>query len=518
MEIKKKYIHMNHEKGQVMNQITLDDDYNLPDYKPDIVKVMKNRGEVKFENIRVNDGHIYVKGTLQFEILYRSDLQDRKLDVLSGSIPFEETISMDGIDELDPVHVRGEIEDLSIHIINSRKLGLRALVMLKAEVRDVKEEQLVTDIITEEAVEMKKQVRRILQLVTCKKDNLRFKQEIPLPQSKTNVDRILWKSVQLHGVETRVKDGSIQISGEVLLFLLYYAQGDESRLEWMEEAVPLNGMVSVEDGSENQLYQIRVTPVNVELEVKADYDGEDRNISLDMTLELDICIWNEEDMELLSDVYSLSREVVPSYEESSLTRLLAKNYAKCKINDRMQLDKNQENILQICSCEGDVFIDRTEPQTQGLKVEGGLNVEIMYITTDDAMPIGTYQGTLAFEQFIEVPEASDNMSYDLQTGLEQLSAVLLDNTQIEVKAAANLNLMAFENQTIAKITDIEVREKDLEELQKQPGIIGYIVKEEDDLWTIAKSNHTTVLQLVETNELANEEIGRGDKLLIVKTV
>lgn len=518
MEIKKKYIHMNHEKGQVMNQITLDDDYNLPDYKPDIVKVMKSRGEMKFENVRVNDGHIYVKGTLQFEILYRSDLQDKKLDVLSGSIPFEETISMDGVDELDPVSVKGTIEDLSIHIINSRKLGLRALVMLGASVRDVKEEQIVTDIVTEDAVEMKKQTRKILQLVTCKKDNLRFKQEITLPQSKSNVDRILWKSVQLRGVETRIKDDSIHISGEVLLFLLYYSQGDESRLEWLEEVVPLNGMAACEDGCENQLYQIHVIPANVELEVKPDYDGEDRTISLDMTLELDICIWNEEDIEMLSDVYSLSRDVVPSYEAAGLTGLLAKNYAKCRVNDRLQLDKNQENILQICSCEGEVFIDRTEQQEQGLKVEGGLNVEIMYVTTDDTMPIGTYSGVLGFEQLIEIPEASANMSYDLQAGLEQLSAVLLDNTQVEVKAIANLNLMAFENQEIAKITDIEVQEKDMEELQKLPGIIGYIVKQGDDLWSIAKENHTTMLQLIETNELASEEISRGDKLLIVKTV
>ena len=30
---------------------------------------------------------------------------------------------------------------------------------------------------------------------------------------------------------------------------------------------------------------------SVEVEVRPDYDGEDRKISLDMTLELDICIW-----------------------------------------------------------------------------------------------------------------------------------------------------------------------------------------------------------------------------------
>ena len=31
MELKKKYIHMSHEKGRAMSQVTLDDDYNVPE-------------------------------------------------------------------------------------------------------------------------------------------------------------------------------------------------------------------------------------------------------------------------------------------------------------------------------------------------------------------------------------------------------------------------------------------------------------------------------------------------------
>lgn len=501
-----------------MSQITLDDDYNLPDYKPDIVKVMKDKGEVKFENIKVNEGHIYVNGTLSFQILYRSDQEDRKLDILTGSIPFEETISMDGIMELDPVSISAEIEDLSIHIINSRKLGIRALVMLTAVAREVKEEQIVTDIETEEEVEMQKNFRNMLQLITCKKDNFRWKHELELPQSKPNIERIIWKSIQLRGVESRIKDGSIELSGEVLVFLLYYSQGEESRLEWLEESMPLSGMVSCDGCSENQLCQVHVSPLNVELEIKPDYDGEDRKISLDMTLELDICIWDEENVEILEDAYSLHKEIIPACENLTLTQLLAKNYAKCKVTDRLELDKNQENILQICSCEGEVFVDRTTVEEQGILVEGSLNISVLYITTDDTMPIGTYQGTLGFEQLIEVPGERQNMTFDLQAGLEQLSAILLDNTRMEVKAVINLNLIAFDNQELVKINDIKIEEQNLEELQKQPGIIGYIVKQGDTLWKIAKANHTTMLQLIETNELASEEIARGDKLLIVKTV
>ena len=47
MEIKKQNIHMNYEKASAMSQITLDDDYNLPDYRPDIVKVLKEKGEIR---------------------------------------------------------------------------------------------------------------------------------------------------------------------------------------------------------------------------------------------------------------------------------------------------------------------------------------------------------------------------------------------------------------------------------------------------------------------------------------
>ena len=32
--------------ASAQSQITLDDDYNVPDYRPDIVKVLKEKGEL----------------------------------------------------------------------------------------------------------------------------------------------------------------------------------------------------------------------------------------------------------------------------------------------------------------------------------------------------------------------------------------------------------------------------------------------------------------------------------------
>jgi LysM repeat protein len=51
-----------------------------------------------------------------------------------------------------------------------------------------------------------------------------------------------------------------------------------------------------------------------------------------------------------------------------------------------------------------------------------------------------------------------------------------------------------------------------------PGIIGYVVKPEDSLWTIAKKYYTTVDTIMSINDLEDDKIKAGDKLIIMKKV
>ena len=87
-----------------------------------------------------------------------------------------------------------------------------------------------------------------------------------------------------------------------------------------------------------------------------------------------------------------------------------------------------------------------------------------------------------------------------------------------MKAVLGLNCIVFEQQKVHKIKEVEQAPLNLEELQESPGIIGYIAKEGDKLWNIAKENYTTISEIVTTNQLPSEQIKGGDKILIIKTV
>lgn len=518
MELGKVKIHRKQEIGSAISQVTLDDDYNVPDYRPDIVKVLKEKGELRFDEVKAGSGAVWVKGVLSFRVLYRSEQSNGKISSLKGEIPFQEKVNLDGVKEHDKVLATGETEDITIGVINSRKLNVRAVVVLYVTAEEEIDEELTAKLEEDGEYEQKIVKREGLTLLAANRDICRQKSEVVLPSSKPNVREILWRSVELRNIENRVQDGMVQIVGEVLLAVLYSEEEETERLQWYETTVPLACETECGVQDENIICKVKATPISTELEVKPDYDGEERILVLELALNVDMRVWREEQLELLEDIYSLKKKLLPVCKERVLERLLVKNYAKCRIAEQIELPESQERILQICACEGKVSLERKEPVENGVQAEGTIVVELLYITTDDNMPVGTVREIYPFSQVIEIPEMEGPLHMELDCGIEQLQAVMLDQEHIEVKAVVHLDLLAILEQNIRNIEEVEEAALDMEELQNRPGLVGYIAKEGDELWEIAKENHTTIRDILETNGWKEKELSPGDTILIVKRV
>ncbi len=241
MELSKKYIHMNREKGKAATQITLDDDFNVPDTKPDLIRIILDKGEIRLDETTITQDHVWLKGVLKFSLLYRSDQEEGRINSMSGEIPFQESLAIDGANEYDTAKMRWEMEDLSIGIINSRKLSVKALVALEAEIDEIYDEEIITGAEREGGIQLLEQTLSAMELFLAKKDTWRFKEEILLPSNKPNIRQVLWKSVQLRSVEMRLMDSQLNIKGEALAFVLYEGEEEEEHLQWIETAFRLTG-------------------------------------------------------------------------------------------------------------------------------------------------------------------------------------------------------------------------------------------------------------------------------------
>lgn len=206
VELIRRNIHMDRVKTEAVMQFTAEEDVNVPDSKPDVNAINLERGEVILEEIRPTAGQVFVKGYLGYTILYHTLDGGSRLVVLEGRLPFSENMNVNGVTASDAVTVTGELQDLSIHMINSRKLSIQSLITLTASVEELYDEEAPVGVHGEERVEYHKVPMNVAQIVISKHDIFRWKKELDMPAGYPNISEILWNDVSLRDMQIRPSD------------------------------------------------------------------------------------------------------------------------------------------------------------------------------------------------------------------------------------------------------------------------------------------------------------------------
>ena len=522
MELIKKNLHMNRFKNRLVTQITLDDDFIVPDIRADIDGVITSEGEVVLESVRVSEGKVSVAGRLQFRILYICNSGDKRLHHMEGSLSFDENLLMDGLRDGDNVNIKWDIEDLNIGIINTRKISARAVVSLEAIAEDVYEINAAVALgdMDEDRADCLKRKVDISQIAVNKRDILRVREELNIPSNKGNIYNILWNTVRLKNTSTRVLDGKVAINGEISVMVLYEVEEEHAPVQWVDTVVPFSGMVEA-PCAEGMIPDIEMNISSVNVQPRADADGEQRLIELEAIIELGIKIYSEENFEYINDIYSTSCELRPMTEMVVYNTILIKNQSKSKVSDKLKLDQTNGNIMQLLGSDGSVKVDEVRINDSGsgadtITVEGIVAVNIMFISSDDMRPISVAREIIPFTYDIEAPGIKADAQVFIRPSLEQLTTVMVGNNEIEAKAVAVFDTLVLGTVREEVILDVEESPLDIEKIKAIPSMAGYFVKKGDTLWKIAKKYYTTVDSIRKVNELKSAEVREGDMLLVVK--
>ncbi len=518
MELIKKNVHMNKLKCRCNTQLTLDDDFNVPDVKPDIDRIVKEQGVITLSEVKSLAGKVSVRGELSFNLLYVCAGDGRPVHNIIGRLPFEELINVDDATPESNINVKWEIEDLSASLINSRKVSVRSIVGFRCMVEDVYDEETAIGIEATPDVQYLNKKMDITQLAINKKDTYRIKDEITLPSGKPNILDVNYYELELRNIDTRMGDNKINLKGDLILFMLYCAEDEEQPIQYYETELPFSGSVDCSGCNENMISDISMQILSKSLDVKADSDGETRVVDMEVVLDMDVKAYEEEVVDLLCDVYSTCKDIRPYFEEASFERIVMKNNSKARVADHMMVDSGAPRVLQICNASGNIKIDEMEIVGSGIQVDGVIYVQLLYITDDDSKPLGSVKGVIPFSQVVEVKNITDNCLYDVKPSIEQLSVIMMDSNDIEVKCAISLDTMVMERLGQMVIRDVTEEDLDSTILQEMPSMIGYIVKPGDTMWAIAKEYYTTVDSIMETNDMDSSVINVGDHLLLIKKV
>lgn len=514
MELIKSNIHMNKIVRKETTTFYVNRQCSVTEANPRLGDIIGQKESVSVDRVVVRNGQIYINGSVLTSLLYTSEDCEMAWGI-EEDIPFEETVRSTMIEDDCNADVQIMVMSSNVKIIDDRTYIYKVQLMVFITVEKLQDLETMCAQ-PEEGIMMKQTDLDLLSIIESKKETLRIHDRISLASNKQPIDRIVWKDVRIKSISTKVSEGIISVNGELCLFILYCPQ-ESNRQQWAEATIPFNGNVDAINGAEGMISYICTNLHNVSIEPVMNQDNIVRDLEIDAVLKLDIKLYQEEKVTVLEDVYKPGSNLVPVMEEQCYERLLVRNQARTPNSIKVKIPEEKGNVLQICNTSAQMKIENIFVSENGIKVMGKIRVCIMYIPSEDAMPICCQVKESDFEHKVDAEGITGDDKYYINWNIEQVNANMIGNNEIEVKSTIALETMVFKEENGAFISRIKEEPVDIEAMNKAPMLKGYVVQSGDTLWSLAKANFTTIERIMEINDLDSEHIRKGDKLLIAKS-
>lgn len=506
LELQKKQIHMSRSKNAAGAQITFDEDFNIPDAKPDVGSVLLKQADVVMEELRQLSEKVIVKGRLDFELLYAME-GSGQMKNLSGSLEFEESVGYPGLEPRDYVRCQTKVEDISIRVVNSRKLHISAVLGLELSAASGYLEEAARALSDAPDIAVLGKDMEVVSLQLQKKDTFRMEDDVVIVPGKPLAQSLLWKSLSLRNMEYQVQEDKMIIHAEAQLFVIYEAGQEQIPMQWMEKTITFSGELPLAGCTPEMIPSVEPVLIHKEVAIRPDEDGENRIFHVDAVVELDMKLYLEEKVHLLCDAYSTTRELDTAYKTAHLETLQMKNTAKCRITEKIPLH-SKDTMLQICHSEGNVSIDRAQIVPEGIRVEGAIYVMVLYLAANDERPMQAATGVIPLSHVIEAGGTQPGSCFTICPMLEQITTMIAPGGQGEVRAVVSLDTLVLSEHEISVLDQVKLSGEEINP-NDFPGMIGYIVQPGDTLWSIAKKYRMSVEQIRKVSELRES---KGDSV------
>lgn len=492
----------------------VEEDFNISDTKPDVGRICTQEGRVCIEDIRLSKEFVTIEGRLEVSVLYLSEENCRPV-AMSGSISFVEQAALPASEKELQCLVYPVVEDLQVSVINSRKLGIRSVLELKITVTEESREQLPVQVQGEEEGEYKRVEMNVLETALQKKDLLRIRKEIPISAGFPNIGKLLWNNVQVEEWNYKAMDGRIKCSGEIRLFVVYEAESENGEAKYYETTFPFEEITECRECTEDSFLLVTPLPGTKQLESRADEDGEERLLGLDMGLDLRLEIYGQQTENLLVDAYGVEKEVKVEQTECSLQRPVFSIVDTLRIDEKLPMQQPVSGKATLLHCEGEVISCDTSITDKGILVRGGYRVKAIF-SAEEMEGCFCVEGVVPYQTQLLKEELLETDDVRIRVQGERIQMFLVEGSEPEVKAHLSVHCLILRHCSLQLPKDIRVEDMDLGLWNELPTMLIYRVKEGDTLWDIGKKYYLSTKKIAEVNYMTGEEIAVGQKLLLVR--
>ena len=488
-----------------VNEQIVDVDITLPDYCPDIEKILKCTLIPKIYTRSISGGQLTVDGVSVVRILYCDSIK-HNVRTFSQTVPFTATFNLKSTPEQYVILCDTKCEYINCRALSPRKLVIHGAFSLSAKV--VSKEQNSFYSFDEDCDLMAKEKEiKVSDLCVLCQEQFSFTEDITV-SNKPAVESLLSYDVSVNITDLKSIHNKIMLNAELVLNAMYIYDLDNGNIEHFSYVFPISRVIDCENVTDETTNVPLLEVMSSDLHIRNDQMNDGSLLNLDVKLCFSELGFMEKSINVIEDVYSttymvekemgsLNVECEHSFE--SFTHILKTALKLESVDIGKVIDIHCDSLaLSPVISDGNLNLCGKLSLCMLLEDKDGNVSYIERIVEVDFKP----QHTRSFDR-VELKEVKVN----------SLSFRLSSDCTVDVRMEIKVSLLFCDVLSINSVVSVNALEDKL--IQKDDcSLILYFADKGEDVWDISKTYCTKQNLLMSENSLEDTVLSASQMLLI----
>ena len=481
---------------------SLELDYILPDYCPDIFRLIRCDIEPVITDSSLNGSRLSYEVRCNIRILYGGG-DGSAIRSVEQHRSYVGTVEL-GTDISSPeISLTPRTERVDLRAVNKRRIDLRGAVSVKILVTRQREQEVISDASGMNIQLKRTPVRYAAARLTAEK-NFSIEESIDLGAARSDISDIISCRCRAAECESRLISGKLLVKGEAEVRLLCTGGDAPAPISFSLSYSQMLDMDGLDDS-----YSSAVTAEVISCEVTV---SDSRTLRCEAELRLRCRAVKAASAMIAEDAFStlypctvetaeIQTGQIPAVYDESLkhTAVIARG------------EEVPQDIFAMWSTAKNINA-RTGEDGRSVTISGMLVCSMA--ARDKSGSIIMPDRDEAFEETIVLPDDISGATISAEVSVRDTSYDISAANVLTARTDMAVRLSVYSSASVRAVTDISADTSVKKERDGDYAIKLYFGAENEDIWDIAKRYSTSVEAVMEENELSGERLESGGMLLI----
>lgn len=506
LQMKKQTLSINEAAFDGQSEQPVEADLLLPDYCPDIQRVLHCSVDCLVQNIHGEQQSIRIEGELRIHVLYVGDngalrAAEQKqsfVRTLDSKLPLQQPLC----------EVSCRCDYLNCRAVSNRRLEVRGALTLSIRALNCTPLELVSQC-EGLGIQLKSSTLSLDRCLSHREHNFSVREELDLGE-KQPIAQVLSTHVSALLSDHKVISDRVVAKGELQVQILYLplSADEQEAPQELKYCLPFSQILPKENGAEDSDCCISCQVSGWDIQAKSDLDGEMKRLDVEVELRAVVSVHQKQTLSFVQDCYSTLHPVEQEEKQLSFFNFIRSLQEEQSLRKSLPLNSAVSTVL---AAWVRVKESQSRQKDQCLQLTAVLGCYALVLDGEGQPQI--YEDSIPVEQCVSLNEQQQGELFGLQWLPTQVEAVL-NQGQLDFRCCVHISGCLYRLERQKGISHLQVDESSCLKQAGDCTVALYYAEAGESVWEIAKKHQSAFGEILRENGLEQDTLPQRTMLLI----